>query len=150
MRPPAHDALYHRFQNALFDEALEMLLTREDVQVILLPRNEAQRAFYSTKACNRLVIPAAPLDGANLIAACDLVISAGGTINREAAALGVPAVSIYAGKWAAVDEELLKEGRLRRISNAAELRSLVLTKKPEANPRRSVEVIDEVVRLIFE
>ena len=85
-----------------------------------------------------MIIPAAPLDGANLIAASDLVISAGGTINREAAALGVPAASIYAGKWAAVDEELVKEGRLRRISNATELRSLPIAKKQTANPRRSI------------
>ena len=150
MRPPAHDALYHRFQNALFDEALAMLLTNQNVQVILLPRNEAQRAAYSTKAGERLIIPATPLDGANLIAASDLVISAGGTINREAAALGVPAASIYAGRWASVDEELVNEGRLRRISNATELHSLPIEKKQAANPRRSVDVIDEVVRLIFE
>src|SRR6185503_3720547 len=83
MRPPAHDALYHRFQNELFDEALATLLTNENVQVILLPRNDAQRALYSTKAGKRLVIPAVPLDGANLVAFSDFVISAGGTINRE-------------------------------------------------------------------
>ena len=150
MRPPAHDALYHRFQNALFDEALAMLLTNENVQVILLPRSEAQRAEYSMKASDRLLVPAVPLDGANLIASSDLVISAGGTINREAAALGVPAVSMYAGKWAAVDEELVKEGRLRRITNATELHNLPIAKKPSASPRRSLEVIEEVVRLIFE
>jgi predicted glycosyltransferase len=147
MRPPAHDALYHRFQNTLFDEALRMLLANESVQVILLPRNEAQRAAYATE---RLIIPAAPLDGANLIAASDLVISAGGTINREAAALGVPAATIYAGRWAAVDEELIKEGRLRRIAHADDLRNLVIAKKDKAKPRRSIEVIDEVVRFIFE
>src|SRR5829696_6893723 len=150
MRPPAHDALYHRFQNTLFDDELKMLRGVENVQVILLPRNEAQRAVYSAKATRRLIIPSAPLDGANLIAASDLVISAGGTINREAAALGVPAVSIYAGKWAAVDKELVKEGRLQRISSAADLRNLVVEKKQRATPRGSVEVIDEVVRLIFE
>jgi len=150
MRPPAHDALYHRFQNALFDEALAMLLTNENVQVILLPRNESQRATYSAKAGKRLMIPNAPLDGANLVAASDLVISAGGTINREAAALGVPAVSIYAGKWASVDEELVNEGRLRRVSSTTELHELSIEKKQTANPRRSVHVIDEVVRLIFE
>jgi predicted glycosyltransferase len=150
MRPPAHDALYHRFENALFDQALAMLLTNENVQVILLPRNDVQRALYSTKAEGRLIVPTAPLDGANLIASSDLVISAGGTINREAAALGVPVASIYAGKWAAVDDELVKEGRLRRISNASELSQLPIVKKHSANPRRSVEVIDEVVRLIFE
>ncbi len=150
MRPPAQDALYHRFQNPIFDELLAMLLTNENVQVILLPRNEAQRALYSTKVSRRLIVPAAPLDGANLIASSDLVISAGGTINREAAALGVPAISIYAGKWAAVDEELVKEGRLRRISDATELKDLTIAKKQTANPRRSVDVIDEVVRLILE
>jgi len=148
VRPPAHDALYHRFQNTLFDEALEMFGGYQNVQVILLPRNAAQRAEYSGR--ERVIVPAAPLDGANLIAASDLVISAGGTINREAAALGVPAASIYAGRWAAVDEELVKEGRLLRIENSSDLRSLAIRKKDNATPRRAVEVIDEVVRLIFE
>ena len=147
MRPPADDALYHRFQNTLFDDALGMLLANESVQVILLPRNEAQRAAYSGK---RLIIPSAPLDGANLIAASDLVISAGGTINREAAALGVPVVSLYAGKWASIDEELVKEGRLQRISTAAELSKLLVQKKAATNPRAAVEVINEVVRHILE
>jgi predicted glycosyltransferase len=147
MRPPAHDALYHRFQNTLFDEALRTFLANESVQVILLPRNEAQRAAYAKV---RLIIPPAPLDGANLIAASDLVISAGGTINREAAALGVPAASVYAGQWAAVDEELVKEGRLRRIASVEDLRSLSIEKKKSAEPRRAIGVIDEIVRLIFE
>src|SRR6185295_17679011 len=118
------------------------------VQVILLPRNQAQREAYAR--FERLMIPKAPLDGANLIAASDLVISAGGTINREAAALGVPAASIYAGKWAAVDEELVKEGRLRRIASVDDLRSLSIEKKLSTSPRRSVEVIEEVVRFILE
>jgi predicted glycosyltransferase len=147
MRPPAHDALYHRFQNTLFDEALAMLAAKENAKVILLPRNEAQRAAYADKG---VIIPGRPLHGANLIAASDLVISAGGTINREAAALGVPAASIYAGAWAAVDEELVNEGRLRRIASAADLSGLMVEKKRAATPRRSGEVIDEVVRFIFE
>lgn len=150
MRPPAHDALYHRFQNKLFDEALELFLGRQNVQVILLPRNEAQRATYSAKAGERLIVPAQPLDGANLIAASDLVISAGGTINREAAALGVPVASIYAGPWAAVDEELVREGRLTRISTMDDLQNLAVAKKPPLNPRRAAAVIDEIVRVIFE
>ena len=150
MRPPAHDALYHRFQNELFDEAVMLLLEKENVQVVLLPRNEAQRAAYAARANDRLIVPAKPLDGANLIAASDLVISAGGTINREAAALGVPVASIYQGRWAAVDEELVKDGRLRRISTADDLRKLVFEKKRSFQPRRATAVIDEVVGLILE
>jgi predicted glycosyltransferase len=150
IRPPARDALYHRFENKLFDEALSQFLARENVQVILLPRNDTQRAMYGSMASDRLIIPLKPVDGANLIAASDLVISAGGTINREAAALGVPVASIYAGTWAAVDEELVREGRLKRIATSTDLGMLAVEKKQASNPRRASAVIDEIVNLIFE
>jgi predicted glycosyltransferase len=129
-----------------------MLLKNENAAVVLLPRNDAQRETYSKRAqvSRKLIVPATPLPGADLIAASDLVISAGGTINREAAALGVPAASIYAGKWAAVDEHLLNEGRLLRIEGNTDLNKLVVRKKPTATPRRSSSVIDEVVGFIFE
>ena len=149
MRPPAHDALYHRFQNELFDEALALLLEKGNVQVVLLPRNETQRGVYSARANERLIVPARPLDGANLIAASDLVISAGGTINREAAALGIPVASIYAGRWAAVDEALVNEGRLQRIASLEDVRKLPVEKKEPAKPRGASNVIDEVVGLIL-
>jgi len=148
MRPPAHDALYHRFQNTLFDEALTMLQSNKEVRIILLPRNEIQRDMYSKRPW--LIIPATPLAGANLIASSDLVISAGGTINREAAALGVPAASLFAGQWAAVDQQLVDEGRLQRITNAEDLTKLQIQKKQPLNPRRSVNVLEEVVRLILD
>jgi predicted glycosyltransferase len=148
-RPPAREALYHRFENELFDELLMRLSTRHDVKVILLPRSEAQRAEYETRKLN-VIVPRAALDGANLIAAADLVISAGGTMNREAAALGVPAVSVYAGKWAAIDEELVKEGRLQRLGSRDEIESLTVRKKSQANPRKARNVKAEIIRLILE
>ena len=152
MRPPAVDALYHRFENTLFDEAVEMLLKNEQVRIVLLPRSGTQREAYSKRAemLSRLIVPRSPLPGADLIAASDLVISAGGTINREAAALGVPAASIYAGKWAAIDQQLLDEGRLMRISDTTDLHTLVVQKKRATNPRRSLSVVDQVVGFIFE
>jgi len=148
MRPPAVEALYHRFENTLFDEAVEMLLKNEQVRIVLLPRSEAQRETYAGR--ERLIVPPSPLPGADLIAASDLVISAGGTINREAAALGVPTASIYAGKWAAVDDGLVNEGRLQRLTENTDLNKLIVQKKPATNPRRSLSVIDEVVGFIFE
>ncbi len=148
VRPPAVEALYHRFQNTLFDDALARLLGNENVRVVLLPRNESQRNAYAGR--ERLIVPAAPLPGADLIAASDLVISAGGTINREAAALGVPVASIYAGKWAAVDEGMVKEGRLQRISATTDLDKLVIEKKRAAEPRKSAEVIEEILEFILE
>jgi len=149
-RPPAREALYHRFENKLFDELLVSLSTRKEVKIILLPRSVAQRADYETRKWANLVMPDEALDGANLIAAADLVISAGGTMNREAAALGVPAISIYAGKWAAIDQELVDEGRLQKFDSRKEIESLVVAKKPEAKPRDARSVRAEVVKLILE
>src|SRR6266436_9751336 len=144
-RPPAREALYHRFENELFDELLRRLSSREEVKIILLPRSDAQRADYELRKLANLIIPRRSLDGSNLIAAADLVVSAGGTMNREAAALGVPAVSVYAGKWAAIDEMLVTEGRLQRISSSDQIRSLKIEKKSGLNLRRAGNVRSEIV-----
>ena len=149
-RPPAREALYHRFENELFDELLNHLRTRAEVKILLLPRTEAQREDYASRKLSQVITPRQALEGANLIAAADLVISAGGTMNREAAALGVPALSVYAGKWAAVDEELVLEGRLRRISRTEEIREVNPVKKTAIQPRRATSVRDEIIQLILE
>lgn len=148
-RPPAREALYHRFENELFDELIAHLSSRDQVKTILLPRTDTQRAEYETRKLPNIIMPQEALDGANLIAAADLVVSAGGTMNREAAALGVPAVSVYAGEWAAIDEELVREGRLRRISSREEIQQLQVVKKAGLNARRATGVKDEVVKLIL-
>ena len=149
-RPPAREALYHRFENELFDELVIHLSSRPDVKIILLPRSDAQREEFAARALPNLVMPREALDGANLIASADLVVSAGGTMNREGAALGVPAVSVYAGRWAAIDEELVREGRLQRISSLEDIQALVAAKKPKTSPRNAKAVRAEVLRLILE
>ena len=148
VRPPASEALYHRFENKLFDQLLERLTATPSVKVVLLPRNESQREVYNSNS--KLIVPPSPMDGGNLIAHSDLVVSAGGTMNREAAALGVPAASIYLGQWAAVDEELVREGRLRKISTVAEVRDLAIEKKGLATNWRAAHVAGEVADLILE
>jgi predicted glycosyltransferase len=151
VRPPASEALYHRFQNELFDQLLGHFLGTRSVKIVLLPRNDAQRRVYNGRAGgSQLVLPPGPIDGANLIAHSDLVVSAGGTMNREAVALGIPAASIYLGKWAAIDEELVREGRLRRISTLEQIRDLPVQKKVQATARRAFHVTKEVADLILE
>jgi predicted glycosyltransferase len=149
-RPPAREALYHRFENELFDELLLSLSERDGVKLILLPRSDAQRADFEARKLANLIMPREALDGANLIAAADLVISAGGTMNREAAALGVPAVSIYAGKWAAIDQELMNEGRLQRIGSREEIQALIVEKKSGLSLRRATSVREQIVELILQ
>lgn len=152
VRPPASEALYHRFENELFDALLARLVAAPAVKVMLLARSEAQREALSSRfASDNLIAPQAALDGANLVASADLVVSAGGTMNREAAALGVPAATVYAGRWAAVDEQLVREGRLKRIATREDLESLTVEKKQQtSNPRRASGVRAEVASLILE
>jgi predicted glycosyltransferase len=94
-------------------------------------------------------MPRAALDGATLISAADLVVSAGGTMNREAAALGVPVATVYAGAWAAVDEELVRQGRLTRIRTRADIRALPVVKKDATRARRALGVRAQVADLIL-
>jgi predicted glycosyltransferase len=151
VRPPAGEALYHRFENELFYELLKRLLAGEGVKVLLLARTGAQREELQSRfRAENLVAPREAVDGANLIAAADLVVSAGGTMNREAAALGVPAATVYAGRWAAVDEQLVREGRLRRIASREDLDALRVAKKGETHARRAKEVRAEVAALVLE
>ena len=150
-RPPARDALYHRFENELFDELVASLSARPRVKIIMPARNEAQRQSLHSRhaAAANVLVPAATLDGSNLVAAADLVVSAGGTMNREAAVLGVPAASVYAGRWAAVDEYLMREGRLRRVRTVEDVRGLRAEKKPPAALRLAAGVREEVTDLIL-
>jgi predicted glycosyltransferase len=157
VRPPARDALYHRFENELFDELLKRLPERSGVKIILLPRTASQRDQYRSaikevstgSSSDRVIIPPQTLDGPNLIAASDLVISAGGTMNREAAALGVPAATIYAGQWAAIDEKLVREGKLKRIRTQEDLNELPIQKKSNVQVNRATHVRREVAELIL-
>lgn len=150
MRPPAHEALYHRFENKLFAELLEWIGSQQQVKIVLLARNSFQKQFYAKGSGGKPILLDQPLDGANLIAASDLVISAGGTMNREAAALGVPAMTTFAGKWAAVDEQLVQEKRLVRIASRDDFAQVKIGKKAPPIPRNASHVRDLVVDLILE
>ena len=149
-RPPAREALYHRFENELFDQLIARLNSRERTKIILIPRSDAQRADYQARNLANVIMPLEVMDGANLIAVADLVVSGGGTMNREAAALGVPAISVYAGRWAAIDEQLIREGRLRRLATREEISTLTVAKKTGLNARGATGVREQVVNLILE
>jgi predicted glycosyltransferase len=117
VRTPPAVSLYHRFENPLFRGALERL--REQGQVVVLPRTDDQRA--ELRAAGGYVIPERAVDAQSLIAFADLVVSAGGTMNREAVALGTPVWTTFEGRMGAVDEALIAEGRLRRLERAEDL-----------------------------
>jgi uncharacterized protein len=122
VRPPPEVSLYHRFANHLFARVLDRLRSaaaEDGVQPVLLPRVDAQRRELC--AVPGFIVPGHAIDAQSLIARADLVISAGGTMNREAVALGVPVYTTFEGRLGAVDERLLAEGRLRKLASAEEL-----------------------------
>jgi predicted glycosyltransferase len=110
VRTPPAVSLYHRFENDLFGQVLERL---RGSQTVVLPRTEAQRVELSR--AGGFLIPERAIDAQSLIAYADLVVSAGGTMNREAVALGTPVFTVFEGRLGAVDERLIAEGRLRRL-----------------------------------
>src|SRR5213075_1246185 len=89
----------------------------EDVQAFVLPRTEEQREYVRELALPSVIVPDGAVDAQSLIALADLVVSAGGTMNREAAALGVPVYTTYGGRLGGVDEALIREGRLRPLTD---------------------------------
>jgi uncharacterized protein len=121
VRTPPDVALYHRTSNELFPQLLDRLGRREDTQAIVIPRTPDQRDAVRRLNLPSLIVPEGAVDAQSLIASSDLVVSAGGTMNREAAALGVPVYTTFRGRVGGVDEALMRDGRLRPLSDAGAL-----------------------------
>jgi predicted glycosyltransferase len=133
LRPPPDVSLYHRHSNPLFPQTLQHLGRLETVHGVVLPRTEEQRDYVRSLALPSVIVPDRAVDAQSLIALADLVVSAGGTMNREAAALGVPVYTTYGGRLGGVDEELIRQGRLRPLTDP---RALELEKRGATSAER--------------
>jgi len=144
VRTPPDVSLYHRRSNPLFPQVLDHLGRNETVHAIVLPRTPEQRDFVRGLALPSVQVPDRAVDGQSLIAFSDLVVSAGGTMNREAVALGVPVYTTYGGRLGGVDELLIREGRLIPLSDP---RALDLRKRDgeRERERRDPELMLELL-----
>jgi len=133
LRPPPELALYHRFENDVFGGVLDRLAASDGVVTVVLPRTAEQGERIRALGLAGVVVPTEALDGQSLVAGADLVVSAGGTMNREAVVLGTPVYTTFAGRMGGVDERLVREGRLRRLDRAADVR---IERKPAATAPR--------------
>ncbi len=143
VRTPPDVSLYHRFENPLFAQVLDRLAAGP-AQTVVLPRTPEQREELSGRSAFK--VPERAIDAQSLVAFADLVISAGGTMNREAVALGTPVYTTFEGRIGAVDERLLKEGRLRRLANPDEI---VLEKRAAHGGLRTRRDPRELVTLLL-
>ena len=121
VRTPPEVSLYHRHGSPLFADVLERLGHDPSVHAVVLPRTQEQRTALAGRALPSLVVPARAVDALSLVALADLVVSAGGTMNREAVALGTPVWTTFSGRLGAVDESLVAEGRLRPLARVEDL-----------------------------
>ena len=107
LRPPPELALYHRMENPLFEDVLRRLSADAEVDTVVLPRYPSQGVAVRALGLERVIVPEHAIDAQSLVAAADLVVSAGGTMNREAVVLGTP---VYTGVRRA-------HGRGRRVAH---------------------------------
>ena len=131
VRPPPDVSLYHRKSNPLFPQVLEFLGSDDGVHAVVVPRTHAQRQYVRELGLPSVIVPEGAIDGQSAVAMADLVVSAGGSMNREAVALGTPVYTTYGGRLGGVDEMLIREGRLRPLTDP---RAIELVKRAEHHP----------------
>ena len=148
VRTPPEVSLYHRFENDLFARVLERLrlaAAEDGLQAVVLPRVERQRE--QLRGIPGFIVPEGAIDAQSLIARADLVISAGGTMNREAVALGTPVYTTFEGRPGAVDERLIAERRLRRLTDVGQID--LSPRGSDARPARVRRDPDVLVELLL-
>ena len=163
IRPPATEAHYHNAESErLFEAVVNFMGHVSNSRLIVLPRTQVQKAFVQKRwsqwcTTGKIVIPMKVIDGLNLIWHSDLVVSGGGTMNREAAALGVPVYSIFRGRIGAVDKYLAENKRLTFIKHIEDVRSkIALVKrhrleKPEyTNPAALQSIVSNIIAILDE
>ncbi len=162
VRPPATEAHYHKHESVvLFEAFMDRAARVPGIRIVLLPRNRRQEEQIRSKwpawfENQKTIIPAGAIDGLNLLWHSDLVVSGGGTMNREAAALGVPVYSIFRGTIGAVDQRLSEEGRLVLVESPADVEGKIpLVKRvrrstAESNSKRTFTQVVDAIQEIAE
>lgn len=142
VRPPPETSEYHA-DNPLYDQVIERLAAADGVTAVVIPRTESQAAVARGLNSVNLIVPDHAVDAQSLIAYADLVVSAGGTMNREAVALGTPVYTTFAGRMGGVDEALISEGKLLVLKSADQLELIKRTGTPGAREPRDPEFLVE-------
>jgi uncharacterized protein len=161
VRPPATEAHYHNPEaEILLAHLMQRICRTPGLRAVLLPRNKGQEQALRTSnpewfANGRMIVPQRAVDGLNLLWFSDLVVSGGGTMNREAAALGIPVYSIFCGRTGAVDARLEREGRLNLVRTVEEVDDKIAFKRrdksapPDSRARAAlVDIVDHVEEIV--
>jgi predicted glycosyltransferase len=148
VRPPPETSAYHR-RNSIYDAVIDRLAATDGAVAVVIPRTENQGAELRRRADPSLIVPERAVDAQSLIAFADVVVSAGGTMNREAVALGTPVYTIFSGRMGAVDERLIEAGLLRPLDDPA---AIELAKREgergPVNPRDPEPLVEAMLEAV--
>jgi predicted glycosyltransferase len=144
VRPPPETSEYHA-RNDLYGETIRRLAGEARAQAVVIPRTRRQGEEVRAIGAANLVVPERAVDAQSLVALADLVVSAGGTMNREAVALGTPVFTTFAGRMGGVDEALIAAGRLQVLDDPAALPLVKRTSPPGVRNPRDPELLVEAV-----
>ena len=145
VRPPPETSAYHA-DNPIYERVLDRIAGDDRATAVVISRTAAQAAAVRARDEPSLISPDRAVDAQSLIAFADLVISAGGTMNREAVALGTPVYTIFSGRMGAVDERLIAEGRLRPLVDPEALELVKRDASPgPRDPRDPAVLVDAVL-----
>jgi uncharacterized protein len=148
LRPPPETSAYHE-RNPLYERVLDRLAADPSTVVVVIPRTEGQRRQAAARAEDSIVVPRQAVDAQSLISFSDLVVGAGGTMNREAAALGTPVYTIFSGRMGAVDERLIAAGRLIPLDDPAGIELGKRDSEPgPRQPRDPAVLVDGVLSAV--
>jgi predicted glycosyltransferase len=135
-RPAPARAIYHSFENPLFLDCVRSVLRDPHTHVVVLPRHREQRQALEDLRLPRCLVATNAVDSRSLLCQADLMIGAGGTMTREAALMGVPTLSLFAGRRPAVDRWLERRGMMRVLRSVDEL--------PPVEPQRRNDRLTEL------
>ncbi len=153
MRPASEVSAYHQFENPLFEEALKYIAGHDNTKIILLSRNPEQRRKYEELGLKNVIFPDKALDGPNLVYYSDLIVGAGGTMNRESVVLGSPVYSLFMGRLGSVDKTLIDSGKLVWIRESQDIKGIKVAKKNTLGKeyqRTGRKLVAEIVDKIME
>ena len=148
VRTPATMAVYHNFQNKLFDLLLKKISLLHNTICIVLCRSREQREQYKSRF-QKLFFPDHPLPGKDLVYYSDYVFSAGGTMNREAAIIGTTVYTLFGGALPAVDQKLIELGRMKCLNCPEDIEQLVIEKQMKKDIYTNKTIIDKILSVLL-
>jgi hypothetical protein len=142
MRPPSVTANYHDPKSeTLFRECLEVFGSSAGVLCLIVNRTDAELRLipdYLLRSGAARMLETA-VDGLQLLWASDLVVSGGGTMNREAALLGIPTYSVFSGRRPAMDEQLVQMGKLKFVKSRRDIEAIPIMARDRSKPYARVD-----------